>query len=88
MPGGAPDAAAKDAILKQVWQPYRRRLPLNWHACVKLAIALLWDALDQIRGAALVEGRLPDLNWYGGRRQLFDAAQPGAAGKLQCVPAV
>ena len=78
MPGGAPDAAAKDAILKQVWQPYHAgRLPLNWHACEKI-----W--LCAVVGCAPIKSVVPRLFegapagselWYGGRRQLFDAAQ-------------
>ena len=91
VPAVAPDAAAKDAILKQVWQPYHRaRLPLNWHACVR-NLAMRCCGMHLIKSVVprLFEGRLPDLNFgTADGAKLFDAAQPGAAGKLQCVPAV
>ncbi|MVY05453.1 N-formylglutamate deformylase, partial [Escherichia coli] len=41
--GGAPDAAAKDAILKQVWQPYHQALAAELARLrEKFGYALLW----------------------------------------------
>ncbi|WP_368296346.1 N-formylglutamate amidohydrolase, partial [Klebsiella pneumoniae] len=43
VPGGAPDAAAKDAILKQVWQPYHQALAAELARLrEKFGYALLW----------------------------------------------
>ena len=91
VPGGAPDAAAKDAILKQVWQPYHRALAAELARLrEKFGYALLWDA-HSIKSVVprLFEGRLPDLN-FGTADGASCSTQlsPGAAGKLQCVPAV
>ncbi|EOC5298518.1 N-formylglutamate deformylase [Klebsiella pneumoniae] len=65
VPGGAPDAAAKDAILKQVWQPYHQALAAELARLrEKFGYALLWDA-HSIKSVVprLFEGRLPDLNF-------------------------
>lgn len=65
MSGGAPDAAAKDAILKQVWLPYHQALAAELARLrEKFGYALLWDA-HSIKSVVprLFEGRLPDLNF-------------------------
>jgi formiminoglutamase len=55
VPGGAPDAAAKDAILKQVWQPYHQALAAELARLREIWLcAVVGCTLDQIRGAALV----------------------------------
>lgn len=64
-PGGAPDAEAKAAILKNIWHPYHQALADELTRLrEKFGYALLLDA-HSIKSVVprLFEGRLPDLNF-------------------------